>query len=505
MIRRLLAGYLSITLFILFVLEIPLGISFARLQRNRLIADVQHDAATIALFAEPRLEARDAAALQQIAGAYRLHTKGRVVIVDNRGILRADSASQGTPVAPNDFSNRPEIVKALRGDEAHGLRHSKLLGKDLLYVAVPMNSGGVVQGAVRITYPSSVLAATLVRSWALLAGLAVLILAVVIAVSFRLARSLLAPLHDLERAAARLGEGDLGARAEVPHGPRELTVLAQEFNATASKLARLVDSQAALVADVSHQLRTPLAALRLRLEMLERDIPGRAHEDFEAALAEVHRLSRLVDGLLMLARAENRPSAREITDVSAVVAGRRAAWLPLAEERQVDIVIDGGSPAYALATPGNLEQVLDNLIANAIDFSPEHTAITMRMDASPVGRDGGWTTVHVTDQGPGMSPERRHAAFDRFWKAGDSEGTIGGFGLGLAIVRRLVVADRGEVELLEANGGGLDVCVRLAAAVPTHRRPLVVRDGAGQLRAPAPSVRPHSVAPSGRSGQLVSR
>ena len=149
-----------------------------------------------------------------------------------------------------DFSSRPEIKRALAGTEAHGFRHSNLLGHDLLYVAVPMNSGGAVRGVVRITYPASVLATTILRSWAMLIGLALLILAVVIAVSFRLARSLLAPLHDLEGAAARLGEGDLKARARVPEGPRELTVLAREFNATASKLARLVDSQAVLIAAV---------------------------------------------------------------------------------------------------------------------------------------------------------------------------------------------------------------------------------------------------------------
>ena len=501
MIRRLLAGYLSITLFILVVLEIPLGISFARLQRNRLIADVQHDAATIALFSEPRLEAKDAAGLQRVVDAYRARTKGRVVILDQVGILRADSDSRGAPVPARDFSTRPEVQRALGGDEAHGFRHSTLLGQDLLFVAVPMNSGGIVRGVVRITYPSSVLATTILRSWALLVGLALLILAVVIAVSFRLARSVLAPLHDLEDAAARLGEGDLKARAKVPRAPRELTVLAQEFNATASKLARLVDSQARLVADVSHQLRTPLAALRLRLEMLEADIPRRAHEDYEAAVAEVHRLSRLVDGLLMLARAENRPSARERTDVGAIVSGRRAAWLPLAEERHVNIAVEGRLRAFALVTPGNLEQVLDNLIANAIDVSPENSTISLRIEPPTAELEGRWTTVHVIDQGPGMSLERRVSAFDRSWRVGDSEGTIGGFGLGLAIVRQLVVTDRGEVELLEADGGGLDVCVRLSAATAPRRRPIVVRSAEGEGGSAGEAAR---TAAKARVDQLVS-
>ena len=182
----------------------------------------------------------------------------------------------------------------------------------------------------------------------------------------------------------------------------------------------------------------------------------------------------------MLARAENRPSAREPIDVGAIVAGRRATWMPLAEERQVDLLVEGRTRAFALATPGNLEQILDNLIANAIDVSPERTKITLRVAAPPMGQEQGWTTLHVIDEGPGMSPERRAFAFARFRRPGkDTHGTIGGFGLGLAIVRQLVLSDRGEVELLEAPGGGLDVCVRLAAAAAPRRRPIVVRDGPG--------------------------
>jgi signal transduction histidine kinase len=235
--------------------------------------------------------------------------------------------------------------------------------------------------------------------------------------------------------------------------------------------------------------------------MLEADIPRRAHEDYEAAVAEVHRLSRLVDGLLMLARAENRPSARERTDVFAIVSGRRAAWLPLAEERHVNIAIEGRLRAFALVTRGNLEQVLDNLIANAIDVSPENTTISLRIEPPTAEREGRWTTVHVIDQGPGMSLERRVAAFDRSWRVGDSEGTIGGFGLGLAIVRQLVVTDRGEVELLEAEGGGLDVCVHLSATTAPRRRPIVVRrlEGDG-----SPEDGETKASPKARVGQLVS-
>ena len=117
----------------------------------------------------------------------------------------------------------------------------------------------------------------------------------------------------------------------------------------------------------------------------------------------------------------------------------------------------------ASVTPGSLEQVLDNLIANAVDVSPGGGTVTLSVGACEVD-EGEWVEVHVVDEGPGMPPERRAAVFDRFSGGADAGGRIGGFGIGLAIVRQLVVADGGAVELLEAPGGGVDARVRLRPA-----------------------------------------
>ena len=159
---------------------------------------------------------------------------------------------------------------------------------------------------------TSFVTARIRRVWLGLAALAVAVLGIVFLVSLRLARTVSAPVSDLEEAARRLGDGDLAARAAVPRGPEELRVLAESFNGTAARLGSLVESQRAFVADASHQLRTPLQALRLRLEILEGDaLAGRPVDaaDVEGALAEVRRLSRLVDGLLALARAEQGGAA----------------------------------------------------------------------------------------------------------------------------------------------------------------------------------------------------
>jgi signal transduction histidine kinase len=230
--------------------------------------------------------------------------------------------------------------------------------------------------------------------------------------------------------------------------------LAGVFNETVAKLARLLRSQEEFVADASHELRTPLTALRLRLENLERSTSAIDRDEIEAALREVDRLSELVSRLLSLASADAgvATSARP-TDAAAVIRGRLETWQPLAQERDVQLAValDGGG--VVRVAEGRLVQVLDNLVANALAASPPGSTVTLSLERAQSSVE-----LHVRDQGPGMTVEQRSRAFDRFWRAGSGGG---GSGLGLAIVRKLVEADGGNVELAEAPGGGLDAVVRL--------------------------------------------
>jgi signal transduction histidine kinase len=266
-------------------------------------------------------------------------------------------------------------------------------------------------------------------------------------VGLALARFVSRPLRDVQTAAAEAAEGDLTARAPEDEGPPEVRALAAEFNDMVAQLDALLRSQQEFVADASHQLRTPLTALRLRLENLERDLDDDGRRELDAAIDEVERLSRLVTGLLVLARAEETPTPGSV-DLNEVVRGRVDAWAPYAEELGIALEpqLDGAAPARA--TRERLDQVLDNLIENALEHSPTGGRVT-------VGAAG--SDVHVVDEGPGLTDEERERAFDRFWRAGRGEGS----GLGLAIVRRLVEADGGKVELRRAENGGIDAVVSL--------------------------------------------
>ncbi len=451
MTRRLLLGYLGVTLFVLLSLEVPLGVQNQRTERHDLTAKVSHDAMVLAADAEDAVKTptrKQLDALAAVASDYGRRTGARVVVVDRGGRALIDTSRRvrGT----ESFASRPEIAAALAGRYPRGVRASKTLRERLLYVAVPIAAAGRVHGAVRITYPYSAVDSRILRYWLLLALIGGIVLAGAAVVGLGLSRFVTRPLLRLEATAAAVGEGNLDARAPEQDGPPEVRSLAAVFNETVAKLSRLLRSQGEFVADASHELRTPLTALRLRLESLP------SSQDRDAALREADRLRDLVDGLLAMARADAGSEASARVDASALIRERVEAWSPLADEHRVALVAELNGPLPTHAAPGRLAQVLDNLLANALEASPPGGTVTLSAVAAPP-----WVELHLRDEGPGLTREQRDRAFDRFWRAGSGEG---GSGLGLAIVKRLVAADEGEVELGEASGGGVDAVVRLRPA-----------------------------------------
>ena len=455
MSRRLLLGYLGLVVVVLAALEVPLGIQNARTERRDLEAKVERDATALASLAQDALRRPSRSRLQPLASVaygYARDTGGRVVIVDRRGIAAVDTRPAGA--GAESFASRPELAAALRGRVAVGTRPSQTLHTDLLYVAVPVAAGGRVTGAVRITYPTSTVDARIRRYWLVLAAIAAVVLAVAALAGIRLAAFVARPLSRLENAAAAVGRGDLTARAPEDVGPPEVQSLARVFNDTTAKLDQLLRSQEEFVADASHQLRTPLTALRLRLENLDRDVAAEGRSQLEGALAELERLGVLVDGLLALSRAAAGAAPAEQVDLAEVVRDRVEAWSALAAERGLSLLAETDRTPSARAAPERVRQVLDNLVENAVEVSPPGGTVTVAARAAPP-----WAELRVRDEGPGLDAEGRRRAFDRFWRGRGGEGS----GLGLAIVRRLVETDGGQVQLVPADGGGLEAIVRLRA------------------------------------------
>ncbi len=308
---------------------------------------------------------------------------------------------------------------------------------------------GPLVGTVILARSTQPLDHEILELWIILGSIAAVAMLAAAMLAFGLARWVSRPLKGLDAAARRLADGDLAIRAKVQSGPPELRRLGATFNTMAGRLEALVHGNRAVIADVSHQLRTPLAALRLRLDLLAADA---AHTDPDTgrelaeALDELARLSRLVDGLLAVARAENVVPVPTVVDVAAVARERVSAWHPVADDRSIVLVISPAPPVLAWIGEGHLEQILDNLIANALDAVSPGNLVRLTVAATPTG-----ARITVADNGPGMSAEDRERAFLRWFTTSSPNGA----GLGLAIVHRLVTSNGGTARLDQTPGGGL--------------------------------------------------
>ncbi|MGP4000652.1 ATP-binding protein [Streptomyces sp. 8N706] len=460
MIRRLLASYLGLVLLVLLGLEIPFGLVYARGELSRFSNSLERDAGMLAELAEERIEEGERAELPRLAGDYARETGARVVIVDKTGTILTDTAG---PTGA-DLSAQPDIAAALRNRPTVGAARDAATGTETRYATMPGSSGATIRGALRLSQPTTVLDGRVRDIWLTLAATGLGVLAAVALIASALARWIVRPVHALERATAQLADGTLTTPPATDVGPPELRHLAASFTQTATRLQHLLKAQRAFAAEASHQLKTPLTALRIRLENFEPYLDPSAHDSLDEAIDETERLGRMIQGLLSLARLENSALTPEPADLDAMVADRAATWEPFAAEQHIRIAVTGRPVGQVWAIPGALEQIIDNLLANALRHSPPATTITL---ATTVTHQA--VELHVIDQGPGMSEAERRRAFDRFWRASDTHHD--GTGLGLPIVEQLTRASGGHITLESAPGGGLDAVIRLRPATisaPPH-------------------------------------
>lgn len=470
---RLICAFMAITLLVVLVQDIPLGSYLVRVERDRLATSLERDAFLLSGRAHHLLES-SASATGPVAVAVRDYSRAsgaRVVIVDRSGtaVVTSDDDQSSTG---SSYLSRPEISAALAGQITSGQRHSDTLGFDLVYVTVPVLTGERITGAVRLTYPASVVddrvSGQLRVMWAV-AGTTVLLAGLL---AYLLAGAVTRRIKRLQKATELLAEGNLATRTEEEQGPPELRTLARSFNQMADRLEHVLQQQRGFASDASHQLRTPLTGLRLRLENAVDAVgsdPDGARVMVADSLEETYRLQRIIDGLLLLSRADSRHVDREEVDLSEVARSRVEQWEALAEESGVRTVLDAVPEAKVMAMPGAAEQIIDNLIDNALAVAPQDSEIRLvvRPDgASNAGAsNAGASTsyeLHVLDDGPGLSEEDRRKAFNRFWRG---QSTSEGSGLGLAIVQQLAEAS-GAAASLEARPGvrGLDARVTFKAA-----------------------------------------
>jgi signal transduction histidine kinase len=286
-----------------------------------------------------------------------------------------------------------------------------------------------------------------------------------IVASLLLARAVVRPVDRVVLASGELARGETPPPQPL-EGPRELRSLARSFNALSDELARAHDAERRFLLSVSHELRTPVAAVRGFAEGIEEGVVD-TKKGAAFILAESARLERLIGDLMDLARLragrfEVRPQRVDLRRLAQDAAERARS---AAESRTTPVVVLAAGECPAYADPDRVLQVATNLIDNALRVSPSDTVVTVEAGAG---------VMRVTDGGPGLEPEDRERAFDRYVLHDRHEadgGRTGAAGLGLALVRELTEAMGGSVEIAPAGGGGSVFTVRLpvsAGAAPSE-------------------------------------
>jgi two-component system sensor histidine kinase CpxA len=286
--------------------------------------------------------------------------------------------------------------------------------------------------------------------------------------SYLLARYITAPVTRLRAATHRLAQGDLAARAHsAEHGRRdELEDLARDFDRMAERLEAVVSSQRRLLADISHELRSPLARMNVAIGILRQ----RGLDDADGMIArletEAGRLNRLIGDLLTLSRLESgdRPLHPERTDLIALVEEVTEDARLEAVARGAQVELSAPETATVEGVPELLRSAIENVVRNAVRYTAPATAVEIAVTADGGAAEPAWA-VRVRDHGPGVAEGERERIFEPFYRVeGTSGGAAGGTGLGLAIARRIARQHGGEIEARPAEGGGLTVTLRLPAA-----------------------------------------
>jgi two-component system, OmpR family, sensor kinase len=450
--RLVLAASYLLTAVVL-ALAIPLALTVERRADSDFESAVLGDAAILAarvsdlvVTAGSRPGTPPPARLDRIVAESARVREQRVVVTDASGRLVADSDGAARSGVFYATLERPELRAALfQGRIDTRTRFSETLGEDLLLVTVPVVDRERVVGAVRISAGTKDIETGVRDSWLRLAVLGVVVILAGVLVAWLLARPLGRQVRRLSEVSTRLGQGELDARAPE-EGPAELQMLAASFNRMAADLTGSFEAQREFVANASHQLRTPLTGLRLRLEAIAGG-GGSAGEQAEKAEAELDRLTALVDDLLALARASSVDSPAGSVDLAAVAAEAVNRWRESAMASGKRLELSAHGRPVVWANREDLGHVLDNLIDNALRYASPGTEVRVQTEVG-----GGTASLAVSDTGPGIPHEDRAHVFDRFYRGAGGRRAGPGTGLGLAIVAELVRRWGGQVELVEGPG-----------------------------------------------------
>ncbi len=446
---------------VLVSLGVPLGASIAASESRSMHADRVAD---LALFvglvpSGSRTSEVESTAAEQDLRRYDELYGISVSVYDAAGQLRLRSRTR-EPSGATAEAVRSSVRTALDGRLTEAPSRIFPWETRPLVVAQSVVRDNDVVGAVVSVSPVDQARARVLDRWLLLVGAELVALVGAAVLAGRLAGWLLRPVARLDEAAHQISAGDLGARVPTGSGPPELRRLEHSFNDMAVHVQEAVEAQRAFIADASHQLRNPLAALLIRLEGLRLAPPERQPAAAENALADGRHLAGTLDRMLTLAQVEHLAAAAGSVDVAAVVDERLVSWRVVAERRFIAIHRTGATRALGHHDTGALSGALDAVLDNSLKYSPEHSTVTVDVT---IGEST--ISVVVTDDGPGVSAEDLPKVVDRFWRSSGTARETGS-GLGMSIAKTLLERHGGRLDVGTTDDRGLRVSLRVPLEAP---------------------------------------
>ncbi|GAA0463778.1 HAMP domain-containing sensor histidine kinase [Streptomyces sp. NPDC046215] len=460
---------------VLLALGFPLAASMAAAEQQRLVVDRIDDTARFASLAQfvttrpydPRAETDERLTiLRDELIRYEDVYDIRVGIFYRDGRTMAVAPAHWS--VPDTGEGRRAFREALAGRRSHDPGQVWPLQHRRLAVASPVIRDGDVVAVVVTDSPTGRLRSKILHSWLLLVAGETAAMLLAVGAAFRLTGWVLRPVRTLDAAAHGIATGRMNSRVAVDSGPPELRRLARSFNEMADNLEEVLEQQRAFVADASHQLRNPLAALMLRIELLSLDLPE-GHEEIASVRGEGKRLARVLDDLLGLALAEHAPADLQLADIAEIVTDRVGAWSPMADREQVTLTYSGPAAVTGWADPVALSSALDAVVDNALKFTPAGAHVTVSVEA-----DGDTVGITVADGGPGLTEDELTRIGDRFWRSSRHQ-NVSGSGLGLSISRALLAAGGATLSYAPNEPQGLRAVIRVPRVCSEH----VTRSGRG--------------------------
>jgi len=384
----------------------------------------------------------------------------RVTVIDTVGVVLCDSEADASSM--ENHAHRPEISEALTGNRGTITRFSDTLQTSMLYLAIPRYDSDKIIGVIRTAIPLLSIDSLLDELYQQFLFLLVILLGVVTIVIINTYRKVSHPLAEIVEEANHFAEGNFSSTLK-DFDIKEIAELGSALNRMAAQLDRLENLRQDFVANVSHELKTPIATVKSYVETL---LDGAQHDPddldrfLKIVLKQNDRLAAIVDDLLTLSRLQSAPASQQLAlnqqDACGLLQTSSDICQTRADAKSIQIKLNCIPPVDIMVDESLMTQALVNLLDNAIKYSTDNTIITL---SAVVDED----QVHlsVSDQGPGIAEEHIPRLFERFYRVDKSRSRrIGGTGLGLAIVKHIANTHGGQVSV--ANNGGAGCCFSIS-------------------------------------------